>query len=115
MLAPAPALLLADDMPGSGSMGKGMMGEHMAEKRVDHLTQKLQLTADQQTQVKKILGDSQAQLKPLMDQMKSIHQQTDEKIEALLTPDQKKKCDEMKAERQAKMKERWEHQNKSKK
>jgi len=40
---------------------------------------------------------------PLREQMKSIHEQSESKIEALLTADQKKKFVEMKEERKEKM------------
>jgi Spy/CpxP family protein refolding chaperone len=76
--------------------------EKFNEKRVDHLAEKLSLTADQKTAVKKIFDEQKAKHESTM-------KETDDKIAALLTPDQKKEFEEMKAERKEKMKERREH------
>src|SRR3954462_963090 len=99
LIGPTPSLVLAHDEPGMSEKG-----EKMAEHRLEHLTKALKLTTDQQGQVKQILQDEATQMKPLHEQMKTIHEQSDGKISALLTGDQKKKYDELKAKREEKMK-----------
>jgi periplasmic protein CpxP/Spy len=81
-----------------GRGGPGGMGEH----RLEFLTKKLNLTADQVTQVKAIDADTWSQMKALHEntsiaeadkhtQMASIHKASQEKFLAVLTDDQKTK------------------------
>jgi len=50
--------------------------------------QDLNLTSQQQTQIQKILRDSHEKMKPQMELIKQMREETDSKIEALLTPSQ---------------------------
>jgi len=50
--------------------------------------QDLNLTSQQQTQIQKILKDSHEKMKPQMELMKKNREETESKIEALLTPSQ---------------------------
>lgn len=87
---------------------------------LDRLTQGLQLTQEQQKQIRPILEDEYAKLKQIRQnedispkqiqkQIEALRFQTITKVEACLTPDQKKKyqavSDEIKANKQKRMKE----------
>src|SRR6201988_5063549 len=86
-----------------GGMG-GHHGGHMMDPdaRLAHMTKRYKLTADQQSQIKPILQDEQQQMQSLhgdtstsrddkMAKAKSIHEGSNQKIEAVLTDDQKQK------------------------
>lgn len=96
----------------AGPHGRGGPGG-MRGDQVKFLTQKLDLTADQVTQVKAIDEDAQKQSKAVREdtsiagpdkraKMMDIHKAAQDKIRALLTPDQQTKFDAL----QAQMRER---------
>ncbi len=75
------------------------------------LTKALSLTAEQQTQVKAIFDESHPKMKAIMEdaalskedkgaKLKELRTATDAKVRALLTADQQKTFDELKAKRQ---------------
>jgi hypothetical protein len=81
-----------------GPHGRG--GPGMGEHRLDFLTKKLNLSADQVTQIKAIDADTRSQMKGLHEntsmaeadkhtQMASIHKASQEKFLAVLNDDQK--------------------------
>ncbi len=86
--------------PGQGGpRGRGMRGH-----QVEFLTQQLNLTPDQVTQVKAIDADTWKQAQAMRDdtsiagpdkrsKMMEIHKASQDKIRALLTPDQQTKFD----------------------
>jgi Spy/CpxP family protein refolding chaperone len=93
------------------------------ERELQQLTERLQLTTDQQTQVKSLLaerrqkmeelrrsssgGDASAQTTaPTRAQMEAIRNDTDTKISALLNDDQKAKFAALQQERKARMEQR---------
>jgi Spy/CpxP family protein refolding chaperone len=87
-----------------GAMGGPAMGT--PESRLKMLTEKLNLTEDQQAKVKLILEDESKQKKALRDdtsvapadqqaKLKELHESSTEKINAVLTPDQQAKWKEM--------------------
>ena len=89
----------------------------MQERRLKMLTQKLNLSSDQQTQVKAILDDAASQMKTLSDdtsisqadkraKAREVAKASDDKIRALLTDEQKPKYDEMQAQMKARAQER---------
>lgn len=92
---------------GMGGMHHGMHHRRMSpERQLKHLTRALDLTAAQQEQLKPILKEqdqkmreiwqSQAQQRRQMrEQMMSAAKAGKAKIEAVLTPEQKQKFDEM--------------------
>ena len=97
----------------SGGMhhGGGMMS---SDQQLAHMTKKLKLTSDQQSQIKPILDDRQQQMMALhqdssmsrqdkMAKMKSIHDDSNAKIEAILTDQQKPQFEAMQAKQQQKM------------
>jgi len=105
---------------GSGNQGQGNQaqqhrGEHKGadpQKRVQHLTKKLNLSSDQQAKVLTILQDQQKQRENLRNdsslsqqdrrsKMMDLHKSANEQIRALLTPDQQKKFDQMEQKKAA--------------
>ena len=98
------------------AMGGSMMGPMTPENRLKMLTEKLNLTEDQQAKLKPILEDQSTQMKTLHDdtslapedkraKMKELHESFTEKINAVLTPDQQSKWKQMKQEMMEKHKE----------
>jgi Spy/CpxP family protein refolding chaperone len=110
--AARPALLLAgvllagscavwaqnEPQTGPPAGGMGHRGPN-AERELGQLTQTLSLTPDQQTQVKALLQERRGKMEalrssgtqPTREQMESIRKDTDDKISAFLTDDQKAK------------------------
>lgn len=98
--------------PQGGSETHGKRGDMTAM-----LTKRLNLTPDQQTQVKAINDDSRSQMMALRNdtstpqadkraKMMDIRKSSDDKIRAILTPDQQTKFDAMQAKMKDRMKER---------
>jgi Spy/CpxP family protein refolding chaperone len=74
------------------------------DKTLDRMTKRYNLTSDQQNQIRPILQDQQQQMQSLradtsmsrgdrVAKMRSMHQESAQKIEAVLTDDQRKKFD----------------------
>jgi Spy/CpxP family protein refolding chaperone len=106
--------------PPQGSMqgGHGRWGN--PDEMLAHMTKRYNLTADQQTQLKPILTDQQQQMMQMrsdttmskqdkMAKMKSMHDESTQKIEAILTPDQKAKFESDQAAMAAKRAERMQN------
>ncbi len=100
--------------------GRGPMSP---DQELTHLTKRLSLTSDQQSQIKPILQDRHDQMMSLhqdssmsredrMSKMRSLDENSNSKLEAVLTPDQKTKYEQMIADRKQHMQEmRAEHAN----
>ena len=77
----------------------GKIAEHMQ----DFLTERLTLTADQQEKLKPIIADFATQADKLhadsIQQFKQLGDSTDDRIAALLTPEQKAKLDQLRKQR----------------
>jgi Spy/CpxP family protein refolding chaperone len=97
--------------PGQGPRGEG---RGMQGHQIEFLTKKLNLTPDQVTQVKAIDADTWKQAKAMHEdttiadadkrtKMMDIHKASQEKIRALLTPDQQTKFDALQAEMRNRM------------
>ena len=114
----------AQDAPppqGDSMQQQGGGGHHgmNADDQLAHMTKRYKLTADQQSQIKPILDAQQQSMMQMhsdtsmsredkMAKMQSMRQDSTQKIEAILTPEQKTKFDKD----QAKMQERRaEHMN----
>ena len=73
--------------------------------RIEQLATRLQLNADQKTKVQQIFGDTQQQLQALRTEseprVNDIRQQTDQRLQQVLTPDQWKKFQQMRDEMKA--------------
>src|ERR1700760_2971976 len=106
----------APQAQGGGMGGHG--GHHMdPDQMLAHMTKRYNLTADQQSQIKPILQDQQQQMQSLrsdtsssredkMAKMQSMHEATTQKIEAVLTDQQKQKFE---ADQQKMQERRAEH------
>jgi Spy/CpxP family protein refolding chaperone len=97
----------APDQNAPQTEGGGMGGHHGgkrmdADQRLAHMTKRYKLTADQQSQIKPILQDEQQQMESMrsdtstsrqdkMAKMQSMHEADTQKIEAVLTDEQKQK------------------------
>ena len=100
-----------------GAMGGGsMMGPMTPENRLKMLSEKLNLTEDQQAKLKPILEDQSKQMKAIHDdsslapadrqaKMKELHDSSVEKMNAILTPDQQVKWKQMRQEMMEKHKD----------
>jgi Spy/CpxP family protein refolding chaperone len=99
--------------PPGGQWGRGPN----AERRVEMLQKRLNLSADQTAQVKAIFEGERGKMEALRantslapqdrrSQMMAIHQDGEAKIQAVLTPDQKTKYEEMQAKERERMQER---------
>jgi Spy/CpxP family protein refolding chaperone len=108
----SPAQQTAPAAQQGGAMGGQAMGAMNPETRLKMLTEKLNLSDDQQAKLKPILEDESKQMKALhedsslapMDKrakMMDTHQAFTEKINAVLTPDQQAKWKQMKQEMMA--------------
>jgi len=86
-----------------GQMGRGPMSP---DQRLQMLTKRLNLTADQQTKIKPILENESQQMQTLhqdstltaqdrMSKMQQIRQSTNEQIKSNLNSDQQQKFEEM--------------------
>jgi Spy/CpxP family protein refolding chaperone len=103
-----------------GGMGghHGRGGDRMdPDKRLAHMTKRYNLTADQQSQIKPILADEQTQMQAMRgdtstsredkrSKMMSMHQASTQKIEAVMTDEQKQKFE---ADQQKMQERRSEH------
>jgi periplasmic protein CpxP/Spy len=90
--------------------GGGHRGPMDPAQRTQELTQRLNLTADQQTKVQQILQSESSQIESLRSdsslsqqdrrgKMMDIHQATNTQIRAVLDPNQQKQWDAMQANR----------------
>lgn len=109
--------------PPSGQMqGPPPGGRHMGDPahRAEHLKHALGLSDDQTSQVKAVLEDSQSKMEVLRSntslsredrrsQMMAIRQTQEDKIGAILTPDQKTKYDAMQAKQREHMRDHHEN------
>ena len=102
---------------GGQAMQHGMRGPMSPDQELSNLTKNLSLTSEQQTQLKPILQDRHDQLMQMhqdasisrqdkMAKMKSLDDESNSKLEAILKPEQKAKYEKMVADRKARMQER---------
>ena len=98
------------------AMGGSTMGPMTPEDRLKMLTEKLNLTEDQQAKLKPIIEDQSKQMKAIHNdtslapadrqaKMKDVHESSIEKMNAILTPDQQVKWKQMRQEMMDKHKE----------
>jgi Spy/CpxP family protein refolding chaperone len=110
-------MMAQDPAPAAPQGQMGPRGRGMEGRQLEMLTQKLNLTADQQTQVKAIDEDTAKQMMAVRNdttlsqddkrtKMMGIRKSSQDKIRAILTDDQKTKYDAMQAEMKERMKER---------
>ena len=88
--------------PGRPERGQRMDPQQRVERRISMLTERLQLSQQQATQLRQILTEEQTQLQPLWQraeagadreslrpEMKAIRQRTEQRIEGVLTEQQR--------------------------
>ena len=107
-----------------GAMGGSPMGMMTPEARLKMLTEKLNLTDDQQAKLKPVLEDQSKQMKALHEdtslapadrqaKMKELHESSMAKLNDILTPEQQAKWKQMRQEMMEKhkdMKGQMDHQ-----
>jgi Spy/CpxP family protein refolding chaperone len=105
--------------PPQGQQGPppgGRRGGMDPEKRLEHLQKGLKLSDDQTAQVKAVFEDGRSKMEALRSntalapqdrrtQGEALRQQEEAKLEAILTPAQKTKYEEMRAKQQERMQE----------
>jgi protein CpxP len=115
--APPPPPQGAEQGPPQGGPGGhgGRGGMMNPQRRIKMMTRELSLTPDQQTTIRQIFADEEAKMQaqkdsgqPMPDRraMMAMRQEQKAKIEAVLTPDQKTKYEEMEAKMHEREKER---------
>ena len=103
--------------PGGGDQPGPRRGMPSVDDQLKNLTERLNLTDDQQTKIKPILEDQHAQMQALMkddslsqedkrSKGRAIRESTTGKIRDVLTDDQKKKYDAMEQEMRDRMRQR---------
>jgi periplasmic protein CpxP/Spy len=121
MLCATP-VVAQDTTPAPPHDRMGAHGAGMEEHQLEMLTKRLNLTPDQVTQVKAIDDDTMKQAQAVRAdtslsrddkraKMMSLHKGAQDKIRALLTPDQQTKYDALQAEMKAKAQERMQNRN----
>lgn len=101
--------LYAQMQSGSGMGGGAARGPMSTDERLQHLTQMLNLTSDQQAKIRPILDNESQQMQTLrentsmsrdekMTQMRSIRENTMSQITPVLTPDQQQKWQQMQSQ-----------------
>ena len=72
------------------------------EDRFEQISKRLELNSDQKTKVQQILGDAREQLRALRKESEprvdTIRQQTDQRLQQILTPDQWQRFQQMRNE-----------------
>jgi Spy/CpxP family protein refolding chaperone len=78
-------------------------GPRVGGNRMDELSERLQLTADQKTKVQEIFSDTREQLRAVRREteprMEEIRRQADGRLQTVLTPDQWEKFQRLRDER----------------
>jgi periplasmic protein CpxP/Spy len=115
----APPPPAAGQGQGNGQgMGRGMGRRPMesVDDQIQHLSKKLNLSADQQAKLKPILEDQRKQMETIhsdtslsredrFSKMQALRQSSDTQIKSVLTDDQQKSFDKMRADQQDRMKQ----------
>ena len=103
--------------PSEQGMGRHMGGRRMpsVDDQIKHLTEKLNLSADQQTKLKPILEDQRKQMEAVhnnsslsrqdrFSKMQALRESSDADIKGVLNEEQQKNFDKMRAEQHDRMK-----------
>ena len=100
----ANSVLAEDNLPaGAPKMEHRFNREDFHQKMSEKIAKELNLTEEQQAKTREIREEGQKEIEPLMKEMKDLREKMDtkrkanlEKFEAILTPEQKAKFEEMK-------------------
>jgi len=87
--------------PGGGGHGHN----YDPKSKIERMTQKLDLTQEQQNKILPILQDKHEKMEALHNQMKEVRQNARTQVEAQLNPDQLEKFQKAKEERKKKRQE----------
>ena len=83
---------------------RGARGDGGPRNRIDELSERLQLTADQKTRVQEIFSDTREQLRAVRREteprMEEIRRQADGRLQTVLTPEQWQQFQKIRNERQ---------------
>lgn len=79
-----------------------MHGGH-ADRMLDKMTEKLELTDGQRAQVEQIFEQQRPKMEAIHEQMKALREETDTQIKGVLTPEQLTQYEKMQKKRQEKM------------
>ncbi|MCU5781835.1 hypothetical protein MA04_01135 [Alcanivorax balearicus MACL04] len=82
-------------------MGHGSKMKFDPEQRMDRMAETLELTDAQRTEIESIFEEQH-------EKMKTLHDETRERVDAVLTTEQRDKAQALQEERKEKMKERME-------
>lgn len=93
------ALSLLAALPLQADDAMGDKHPMMMEKKLEKMTKELDLTPDQQARVKAVLEEQKPKMQALHEQKKKLAEETHQRIESVLTEEQKAKFAEMKRER----------------
>lgn len=98
----------------SSTQAESQNGAHhmQHQSRLEYMSKELNLTDDQKAKIKPVLEDEMSKMKSVRDdtslsqdqkrdKMKDIRENTDSQITGVLTPDQQKKYEDMKAREKA--------------
>ena len=106
------AMILGVGAAWAGGGGHGY--KHDPKSVLERMTEKLDLTQEQQDKILPILEDKHEKMEALHNQMKEMRQNAMSQIEAQLTPEQQEKFRKAREERKEKMKEYKEKHGKGK-
>jgi Spy/CpxP family protein refolding chaperone len=96
------AALLAVQMSGLALAGEKKDPARWQEKRVEKMVKDLDLTAEQKDKIAAVMKESDEARKAEMEKMKALRQDEEQKIKAVLTPEQAQKYDARQAKRKTK-------------
>jgi periplasmic protein CpxP/Spy len=126
LIAIGAAIGAPQDQSAAAAPEKGQAPHHQMDpdRQVKMLTKKLDLTAEQQTQIRSILTDRQQQFESIRndsslapkdrrEKMRSLREDSDTKIKAVLTDSQKQTYEQMQAQMRQRMQERHHEQGQS--
>ena len=94
--------------------GGGHGHKHDPQSKLERMTEKLDLTHEQQDKILPILQNKHEQMEALHNQMKDVRKNAMSQVEAQLTPEQLEKFKKTRKERKAKRKEYKEKHGKGK-
>lgn len=77
--------------------------------KMSRLTERLNLTEEQQTQIRSILEAQTQKMQAMKEEAKKLHQETDAQIQGVLTDEQRVQFTQFREERQGKMREERRH------
>lgn len=120
LMSPGLSITIANAQDQTSSSSQGTMQSRSPDEVVNSLATKLNLTDDQKSQIKPIIADRQQQIAAMksdtsmrprqkMRKMKSIFEESDKKIEAILNDQQKQQYIAMEQQMRDQMRQRMQN------